>query len=89
MTKASRSWKWLLAGALLTAVFCFLPRTTIGAEDAKEVISVERDKDKTSYVIRSNNDGDVEDQTDKAWEMLDNVYIDTRGRDGEGADNHR
>lgn len=86
--------KRLSIAVFACAVLCLspygpLPHGIVCAKDGKEVISVEKDKDKTSYVIRSNNDNTEKDEKDKAWEMLDHVIIDTRGHHGEGPDNHR
>lgn len=81
--------KWLLIGAFACAAFCSLPLGTVHAKDGNEVISVEKDKDKTSYIIRGSNEDTEKEQTDRAWEMLDRAIIDTRGCHGKGPDNHR
>jgi hypothetical protein len=83
------SWKSFLKGAFLSAALCLLTWTAVMAKDQKDTIAVERDKDKTSYVIRGSNDSAEKEDKDRAWEMLDRVIIDTRGRHGEGPDNHR
>lgn len=83
------NWKSLSTCAFLSAALCLLTWTTVIAKDGKDTISVERDKDKTSYVIRGSDDNTEKEDKDRAWEMLDRVIIDTRGRHGEGPDNHR
>jgi hypothetical protein len=80
------------AGVLVSGLFFVLSCGPVrAAADEKEKISVERDKEKTSYVIRSSSeDAKEKEQREKAWEMLDHVIIDTRGSNGgKGPDNHR
>jgi len=53
------------------------------------VLDVQRDKDKTVYTIGARH-GDIRrDDTDKAWDMLNNVVIDARGAHGKGPNNNR
>lgn len=51
---------------------------------AKETLEVVRDKDKTSYVIDSDDSGAREEERDKerAWQMLQNggIWVDGRSR---------
>jgi hypothetical protein len=52
-------------------------------------ITVEREKEKTVYSIGSTDKNSTRDDADKAWEMFNNVIIDTRGSHGKGPNNNR
>jgi hypothetical protein len=52
-------------------------------------LGVQRDKDKTVYTIGARSRGTRRDETDRAWDMLNNVVIDARGAHGKGPDNNR
>jgi len=52
-------------------------------------MDVQRDKDKTVYRIGNSDKDREKDDADKAWQMLDNVIIDTRGAHGKGPNNNR
>jgi len=72
----------------VSGVLCPSGRS-FGAEETNSTISVEQDKDKTTYIIRGSDKDTQKEEADKAWEMLQHVIIDTRGRHGTGPDNNR
>ncbi len=53
------------------------------------VLDVQRDKEKTVYRIGSRPVDTRKDDTDRAWDMLNNVIIDARGAHGKRPDNNR
>lgn len=55
---------------------------------AEEQLDIKKEKDRTVYTIGSSPEQKDEDK-DKAWEMLKNIRIDTRGEDGKGPDTRR
>lgn len=55
---------------------------------AEESLDIKKEKDRTVYTIGSSPEQKDEDK-DKAWEMLKNIRIDTRGEDGKGPDTRR
>jgi len=55
---------------------------------AEESLDIKKEKDSTVYTIGSSPEQKDEDK-DKAWEMLKNIRIDTRGEDGKGPDTRR
>lgn len=55
---------------------------------AEESLDIKKEKDRTVYTIGSSPEQKDEDK-DKAWEMLKNILIDTRGEDGKGPDTRR
>jgi hypothetical protein len=81
-----------LAKSCLFAVFAVfvavmgLPGRS-GAE-AASAISVNRDNEKTVFVIESPRSNGNED-ADRTCELLQNLIIDTRGEDGKGSDSDR
>jgi hypothetical protein len=62
---------------------------SLAAGETNSTISVEQDKDKTTYVIRGSDKDTQKEETDKVWDMLHHVIVDTRGRHGTGPDNNR
>jgi hypothetical protein len=68
---------------------------TYGAETGSQppaqppVLGVQRDKDKTVYTIGARPWDTRRDDTDRAWDMLNNVVIDARGAHGKGPNNNR
>jgi hypothetical protein len=71
----------LILSCVVACLFLTGFTVTVTAKDTLEVI---RDKDKTSYVIDSDDQGAREEERDKerAWQMLQNgnMWIDGRGR---------
>jgi len=53
------------------------------------VLDVQRDKEKTVYTIGARPGDTRRDDTDRAWDMLNNVVIDARGAHGKGPNNNR
>ena len=86
-------WNGRWIGLLVTivaasGVLCSAGRS-LAAEETNSTISVEQDRDKTTYVIRGRDKDTQKEETDKAWDMLHHVTVDTRGRHGTGPDNNR
>lgn len=53
-------------------------------------ITLEKDKDRTVYSIGPGDRGAIREDTERSWEMLRGVVIDTRGSSGgKGSDNNR
>lgn len=69
---------------ILCAVVC--PVFAESQED--ETLSVTRDKEKTVYTTGGTNQGEDPDK-EKAWEMLKDMNIWTRERDGKGPNTGR
>ena len=53
------------------------------------VLDVQRDKEKTVYTIGARPRDTGKDDTDRAWDMLNNMVIDARGAHGKRPDNNR
>jgi hypothetical protein len=60
-----------------------------GQPPPQSALDVQRDKDKTVYTIGARPRDKRRDDADRAWDMLNNVIIDTRGSHGKGSDNNR
>ena len=87
--RGSGRWVGLLVMIIAASgVLCPSGRS-LGAEETNSTISVEQDKDKTTYIIRSSDKDTQKEEADKAWEMLHHVIVDTRGPHGTGPDNNR
>lgn len=52
-------------------------------------LDVQRDKEKTVYSIGTSDRDSRKDDSDRAWQMLNNMMIDNRGTRGKGPDNNR
>ena len=88
MKRWSRGWRGIL---LLVVSACPLlglfPAASYGdgAEGngrppaERPILDVQRDKDKTVYTIGGSSRDIRKDDTDRAWDLLDNVAIDPRG----------
>ena len=88
---------------LTTSVGVFLslcaPSSTHGADGNRQApvqapaqaptLDVQRDKEKTVYSIGSSDRDSGKEDADRAWQMLNNMMIDTRGAHGKGPDNNR
>ncbi|OPX98321.1 MAG: hypothetical protein A4E62_02380 [Syntrophorhabdus sp. PtaU1.Bin002] len=71
---------------VLSAFFNMLPLSVYG----EDKIRVERQKDKTVYIIDSEKDEDKSDDKARSWEMLrDMTVIEKRGLSGKGQDHNR
>jgi len=55
---------------------------------AEESLDIKKEEDRTVYTIGSSPEQKDEDK-DKAWDMLKNILIDARGKDGKGPDTRR
>ncbi|OPY73159.1 MAG: hypothetical protein A4E63_01019 [Syntrophorhabdus sp. PtaU1.Bin050] len=70
----------------LSAFFNMLPLPVYG----EDKIRVERQKDKTVYIIDSEKDEGKSDDKAQSWEMLrDMTVIEKRGLSGKGQDHNR
>jgi hypothetical protein len=86
-----RNGKWVSLLVMIVAasgVLCS-PGLSLAAEEGNSAISVERDKEKTTYIIRGCDKERQKEETDRVWDMLHHVIVDTRGRHGTGPDNNR
>ena len=73
---------------LASVCLCFQSSLLVyGSENSS--ITLEKSKDKTVYAIGPNEKDESKEDTDKAWEMLKGVIIDSRGSRGKGSDNNR
>ncbi len=52
-------------------------------------LDVQRDKEKTVYTIGTRPRDTRRDDTDRSWDMLNNMAIDARGTHGKGPNNNR
>jgi hypothetical protein len=77
----------LLALASMCAVF--IPSLRVYGVEPDSSITLERDKDKTVYTIGPGDREQIKQDADKAWDMLNNVVIESRGSRGKGPDNNR
>jgi hypothetical protein len=58
--------------------------------DRNSTITLQKDKEKTVYSIGPSDESTVNEDTEKAWDMLRGAVIDARGSfGGKGSDNNR
>jgi hypothetical protein len=50
--------------------------------------TLEKEKDRTVYIVGLGDRGQIKEDTDKALDMLRGVVIDSRGCSGKGSDNN-
>lgn len=97
MERWSRGWSGTL---LLAALAGILPGLSLAAgpygpeggsqaQAGSPTLDVQRDRDKTVYTTGSTPRDNGRNDKDRAWEMLNNVIIDSRGAHGKRPDNNR
>jgi hypothetical protein len=75
--------------ALASMCTLFLPSFRAYGVESESSITLERDKDKTVYTIGPGDKEQIRQDTDKAWDMLNNVVIESRGSLGKRPHNNR
>jgi hypothetical protein len=79
----------LVVACLMVGLLLPLPRAHADDPNRKSPITLERDKDRTVYSIGPSDKEATGEDTEKAWDMLKGVLIDTRGSSGKGPDHNR
>ena len=69
-------------------IICVSACPLFGESQEDETLSVTRDKEKTVYTTGGTKQGEDSDK-EKAWEMLKDINIWTRERDGKGPNTGR
>jgi hypothetical protein len=78
---------FILAGVAL--LLTFGPLQADGPNGGKDSITREKEKDRTVYTIGPGDDAKAREESDRTWEMLKGVVVDTRGPSGKRPDNNR
>jgi hypothetical protein len=80
---------WSLAAPLVWAAGPAAGPERRRPAETGQMLDVREDRDKTVYTIGPSPAGSGRDDTDRAWDMLNNVVIDARGTNGQRPDNYR
>jgi hypothetical protein len=75
--------------AIVLVLAVLLP-LCFAVEDSGSSLQVEKSKEATIYTIGPAKESEADkEEKERAWRMLENIRVDTRGEDGEGSNNNR